>query len=447
MKTSRLIAASLAAIAAAGLAVPLTAQDGPDSGPVARYDMRAGTITGFGGMGQGGRGGMMSAIMGGGGGSQAQHELLLRLGSSDAPAGGKPQADHFMPAGAKLGKSVALVTPREERGPVDEVPDFSERGEKPSGRILFFWGCGEHAPAGQPYVLDLGKLSRGEIPAGESPWTTTILADWGPTLANSTTFGHWPGDDGKAVKPDSSLIGQHRVAGNYSPEIAFTLAKDFMAALGVSVTPQQSGARLLSWGTVPDATGLVATIIGSKQGPGGKMGDMVMWSSSASRQFGGGLGDWLTPAQAASLVRDRTLLAPATTECLVPAEVIAAAPDFRMGTLTAFGPEEDFSYPPRPTAANARWDLQWTARIRHRSMTNWMEAEGMTMGTAESSAMGQQAGRGEEGEQAKAPECKPKKRGFGGLGGALGGIMGGRAGRAAGNAAEDAATAPDCDDD
>jgi hypothetical protein len=446
MKTSRLIAVSLAALAAAGLAVPSGAQDGPDSGPVARYDMRAGTNSGFSGMGQGGRGNMMSAIMGSGG-NEAQHELLLRLGSSTA-ANGKPEADHFMPSGAKLGKSVELITPREERGPVDEVPDFSqEPGQEPSGRILFFWGCGEHAPAGQPYVLDLAKISRGEIPAGEGPWTTTILADWGPTLANSTTFGHWPAEDGKYAKPDSSLIGAHRVAGNYSPEISFTLAKDFMVPLSVSVTPHQSGARLLSWGTVPDATGLVATVFGSKQGPDGRSGDLVMWSSSASRQFGGGLGDWLTPSQAASLVRDNTLLAPGTTECLLPAEVVAAAPDFRMGTLTAFGPQEDFSYPPRPTAANARWDLQWTARIRHRSVTNWMEAEGMTMGTANSAGFGQQAQQTRESE-ADAPECKPKRgRGLGGLGGALGGLMGGRAGRAAGNAAENAAAAEDCDDD
>ena len=34
MKTSRLLAVSLGAIAAASLTIPLFAQDGPDSGPV-----------------------------------------------------------------------------------------------------------------------------------------------------------------------------------------------------------------------------------------------------------------------------------------------------------------------------------------------------------------------------------------------------------------------------
>ncbi len=85
--------------------------------------------------------------------------------------------------------------------------------------------------------------------------------------------------------------------------MAFTLTKDFMQPLSVSATPHASGASLLSWGRVPDATGLVATLFGSKQGPDGEMGDMVMWSSSASRQFGGGLSDWLSPGQAAPLVK------------------------------------------------------------------------------------------------------------------------------------------------
>ncbi|MBS1240051.1 MAG: hypothetical protein H6R45_757, partial [Proteobacteria bacterium] len=289
MRKNSLIAVALAA-GTATIAFTAYAQKGPDSGPVARYDMRAGTVSGMSGMG-GGRMNFMS-LMSGGAGSQVQHELLLRLGSSNGPASGKPKADHFMPPTAKLGKSVALATPVEERGPTDEVPNFSERGQEPTGRILIYWGCGEHAPKGQPFVIDLAKLSRGEIPAGQGPWTNTILPDWGPSLSNSKTFGRWPAEDGKYAKPDTSLIGAHRVAGNYSPEMSFTLAKDFMQPLAVSVAGQPSGASLLSWPAVPDTTGLVATIFGSKQGPNGQMGDMVMWSSSASRQFGGGLSDW-----------------------------------------------------------------------------------------------------------------------------------------------------------
>ena len=147
----------------------------------------------------------------------------------------------------------------------------------------------------------------------------------------------------------------------------------------------------------------------------GEMGDMVMWSSSASRQFGGGLNDWLSPGQVAALVRDRTVLAPSVTSCVVPVEVKRDAPEFRVGTLIAFGPQEDFSYPPRPADPKAAWNLEWTARIRHRSMTSWMDMPGM-----DAAMMGQeQAGQEQAGQEQPRPACKPK----GGLGGLLGGVL------------------------
>jgi len=395
---------ALGSAAAALVALPLIAQQRPATGPVARYDMRAGTIGGMGAMGRGG--GAMMGMMLGGGGNQVQHELYLRLGSSRAPDRGAAKADHFMPAGAKLGKSVALVTPREEKAAVDGFPQ-----DRPKGRLLIFWGCGEHAPRGQPVVIDFARLVAGQIPDGV--WTSTILRDWGPTLENSRTFGRWPAEDNKFVKPDSSLLGAHRVVGNYSPEIAFTLGKDFMQPLRVTTTSQASGSTLLRWNAVPDATGYLATLFGGKQGPNGETGDMVMWTSSAARQFGGGLNDWLTPAQVAGLVRDRTVLAPATSTCTVPVEVRNAAPDFRFGMLTAFGPMEEFSYPPRPADARTPWNLEWTARVRHRSFTSWMEAQGMSMGMDG----GEQAPAQ---PQAEPGRCPPRR---GGLGGILGGVL------------------------
>ena len=103
------------------LSVPILAQQKPASGAVARYDMRAGTVSGIGGMAGGGMGSAMGMMFGGGSSNRVQHELYLRLGSSLAPTKGAAKADHFMPPNAKLGKSVALVSPREERVP-DMMP-------------------------------------------------------------------------------------------------------------------------------------------------------------------------------------------------------------------------------------------------------------------------------------------------------------------------------------
>jgi len=397
MKWQTVLGVSLAPVLAVAVAYPLLGQSKAASGPVARYDMRAGTVSGMAGMGGGG---MMGAMFGGGGG-KTQHELYLRLGSANAPAGGGPKADHFMPPSAKLGKSVALVTPKQEKTE-DVLP------QKPKGRMLIFWGCGEHSPKGQPVVIDFAKVAAGQVPPGL--WTTSIPRDYGPTLTNSRTFGRWPADDGKFVKAESSLPGPHRVAGNYSPEIAFTLTKDFMAPLSVRTTANPSGSTLASWGAIPMATGYLAGVFGGKQGPDGDMGDMVMWTSSSSRQFGGGLADWLSPSVVSNLIGQRVVMPPSQTSCTIPIEVNQATPDFRVGTLTAFGPEENFSYPPRPAAGP--WKLEWTARIRHRSVTSWMQMQGMSMGQAEGST--------DQGGQ----KCKRK----GGFGGMLGGVLTGGSG-------------------
>lgn len=381
--------------------------------PVARYDMRAGTTSGIGAMGKG-MGSALSMAFGGGGGS-AQHELWLDLGSSRTAPDGKPHADHFMPAGAKLGKSVALRTPVScPSGP--PAPDSAPRDfQRPKGRMLIFWGCGEHAPKGQPVVIDFARIAAGQMPPGL--FTSAVPVDRTVTAANSRTYGHWPADDGKSARPDSSLIGAHRIAGNYSPDIAFTLTKDFMGALRGSAAVQPSQATLLRWNAIPDATGYHASLIAGKQGPGGQMGDIVWWSSSATREFGGGLADWLSPAVVGRLVASRTVLSPQTTSCTVPAEVRQAAPDFQFVSLYAYGPEENFAYPPRPADPRAPWKPEWTARIRHRSMTGFLA--GMEdMGAA-------QAGNQQAGEQGQQSQCVPKKkRGLGGFGGLIGGALG-----------------------
>ncbi|MBZ9645945.1 hypothetical protein K9B33_00155 [Sphingobium sp. 3R8] len=142
------------------LAAPGTSQQA--SGPIARYTIDAGTMSGMAAMagGGGGMGAAMSMMMGGGR-NQPLHELVLRLGSTRAPASGAPAAAHFMPAGAGLGASVPLVTPRVV--PSDDKP---MPGERPKGRLLLYWGCGATPGAGQPVVIDFAKVAKGQMPPG-----------------------------------------------------------------------------------------------------------------------------------------------------------------------------------------------------------------------------------------------------------------------------------------
>lgn len=365
--------------------------------PKARYEMNIGTVTGVGGM-SGGINSAMSMMFGGK--NKPNHTLELRLGSRLAPTGGSASADHFPSAGSKLGKSLPLLTSaRTIAEPSGRMP---EQFERPQGRLLLFWGCGARAAPGQPVVIDFARVAAGQMPPGL--FSTRVPVETGPTMTNSTTYGHWPNQK-SAKMPDSnaSLLGEHRVAGNYTPEMKFTLNQDFMGPLNARSSSGPGGATNLSWNSVPAATGYYAWAMGGKM-TGEKMGDMVWWSSSMSRDFGAGLWDWLSPATVQRLIADKTVMPPTQTSCAIPAEVKAAAPQFMMGNLTAFGPEANFAYPPKPETGV--WNPEWTARARYRSTTSLLMGEGVGgMGS-----MGDLSGDDRSGPPQEKP-CKPSLMG------------------------------------
>ena len=373
-------------------------QQQPASGPIARYSMDAGTVSGMEAMG-GGMGGGMSMMFGGGGGNKIVHELFLKLGSSSAPEKGGPKADHFMPSSARLGKSVPLITPKQ--APVEEAlpRDF----ERPKGRLLVYWGCGAHVGKGQPVVIDFAKVAAGQMPPGLM--SAAVPRDTRPTVANSRTYGDWPnGRDRKMLSGDSSLIGDHRIAGNYAPEIRFALNQDFLSPINGRTTGMSGGPTTISWNGVPGATGYYAWVMGMKMSPSGEPGDMVWWSSSATREFGGGLWEWLSPGTVQRLIGQKIVMPPSQTSCALPVEVKQAAPDMQMGFLYAYGPEQNFAYPPRPANPKQAWNLEWTARVRYRSHTSFfINAPG---------GMGGMGGSGGE----SAPKCR---------GGMFGAVLGG----------------------
>ena len=147
---------SCAALGLAGVAtlisLPLLAQSKPASGPVARYDMRVGTVTGAGALGRG-MGGAMSMMMGGGSGDGVERSVSLRQGSTRTVTG-QARADHFFLPAARLGKSVPLTG---NRGGVGKEPELPGGAERPKGRVLLFWGCGAKAGPGQPLIIDFAR--------------------------------------------------------------------------------------------------------------------------------------------------------------------------------------------------------------------------------------------------------------------------------------------------
>jgi hypothetical protein len=390
-------------------AAPVAAQQ---AGPKAVYWVDAATTTGMGGMG-----GMMGALAGGGYGQDGQpeyeppstgsmiggalggdagaalgslfgggkkkskpaaagrraetprpapvnytHTLNLHLGASQkAPA---PSAEHLPPPGLNAGPSLPLVTPVGVR----ETPTYDPqtwKGEKPRGRMLIYWGCGEHAAA-PPITIDFAKIG----PGMKAPPFPTINANPGtpPSPSRNATYGEWPNSQSQAsVPPQGSLVGAHTVRGNYSPEIHFTVDQthDFLAPLNISNSPSAGGGTLVTWNSVPNSTGYYAWMMGA----GGQDETMVMWSSSATAAFMGALMDYLPPSEVRRLITARAVMPPSQTSCVVPSEVTQIAP-MGMLSMIAYGDELNVSNPPKP--AKGPWNIDYMVKLR-------LKSTGMTM--------------------------------------------------------------------
>src|SRR5688572_2825102 len=139
---------TLAGAVFAALGTPLFAQNQPVKPPIAVYWMSAETSAGMNMGVPPGMGGFLPSAMQGG------KRMKLDLGSAQ-PASGEPRANHAIPAGLAMGQSLPLLTPQTERpqGRPEQESDATPF-ERPKGRMLIYWGCGETIRAGQPVVID-----------------------------------------------------------------------------------------------------------------------------------------------------------------------------------------------------------------------------------------------------------------------------------------------------
>jgi len=408
MKISALLvaSASLPAVAAvsAYAAAPVHKSSAAAPPPVATYWMDVSTMSGFGaGMMGGGRPslGQMMSMMNGGGNSVA-HMLSLKLSSRDRPAAA-PEANHFIPATMQMGASLPLVTPPPPKQ-YTGTSSPSEPGtyEKPQGRILIYWGCGEHAGAGQPMVIDFAKMAEGQIPPGLEALTKMgramgRMSMHEPTRGDSPGFGEWPNTkDSRPVPASASLLGAHRVEGNYSPAMAFTLGQgqDFMPGLGLrEAGAMPSGAERLDWTPAAQATGYALALFGGGSGQGGH--DMVIWTSGKGASMFPAF-DYQTPAEVRQMIAAGAALPPSTSECMLPAEVSRAVPQGMVMGI-GYGPEAAFADKPHAPI--------WTARVRYKTTAMLMRGMGAEMGAA---------GNGDQQQvQGQPPEQKKKRHGFG----------------------------------
>src|SRR3954468_18596769 len=204
--------AGLVALAAGATALAQARGGGP--GP-AVYWMSADTASGLagmaGGMGQGrpSAGTVMGAMLGGRGGrSSYVHNLTLQLGSPRRAAGA-PSAEHVPPPGLQAGQVLPLLPPQAAARPTGPAQPWGQM-ERPRGRLLFYWGCGEHVRPGQPAVVDFAAMSAGHMPPGFA--NTALKPMTPPSAATFATYGEWPNERGQTRVPAAgSLVGDHVV--------------------------------------------------------------------------------------------------------------------------------------------------------------------------------------------------------------------------------------------
>ena len=356
----------------------------------ATYWMTAETTSGMGAMSGGNRAGMMNALMRGSAQESYTRSLMLQLGTGRR-APGEPNAEHLPPAGLHAGSSLPLVTPRAAPAPASPVTGL-QGSDRPRGRMLIYWGCGDTARPGQPAIIDLAAMSQGRVPPAFANANIRMMTP--PSAGRHATYGEWPNQRSQAQVPArGSLVGEHAVRGNYTPDIRFTVgqSQDFLAPVSLtSQSPSAAGAVPLAWRPIAGATAWFASTIGAAEN-----GDMIMWSSSET-QVPAMMLDYLAPEEVARLTQRRILLPATADRCTVPAEVARAAPQ-SMLSVTAFGGESNFA-PSRPAGAGASWRPDWGVKLRTRS--SYRGIMGMDMA----------AMNGDRDEEASPAQERPRRR-------------------------------------
>jgi hypothetical protein len=394
-------ALALAGAAVAALATPLYAHSQQVKPPIALYWVSVETSGGLGmAMPPGMAGSLPSGMQGG-------KRMKLDLGSTQG-ASGAPRASHAIPPALAMGASLPLLTPQAERTPGTRAPEEPGRVEPPKGRMLIYWGCGQTIRAGQPVIVDFAKMGSQE--AANAFRSRNVSRPSGPAPGRSRTYGEWPNRESSTPVPQqASLVGDHTVTGNYSPEIRFSVGErhDFMAPVAFQpVRKTPTGAFQVSWQAIPTALGYFATAVGQ----GESQNDFVMWSSSEVQEMGHALMDYLPPAEVQRLVRERVVMTPQTVECAVPAGIFKR--EGAMFNFIAYGDELNVTHPPRPKDPKQVWEQQYAVKVRLKSTGMTMLSEGDFEG-ARSRGLPEREASPEPGERRAEPAAPASPPGTG----------------------------------
>jgi hypothetical protein len=212
------------------------------------------------------------------------------------------------------------------------------------------------------------------------------------------------------VPSAASLIGEHGFTGQGVPEgFRFTIpaAQDLMPAIELAQR-DAGGATMLEWKVLPTARAYFIAAMGAREGAsGGDSAEIVFWTSSEEPDTGSGLVDYQTNGAVDRWLKEKVLLEPSVTRCVVPKGILGQGAMLRM---IAYGTEMNVAHPPRPTDPKIAWEPQWAAKVRVKSVASAMlgvDMGSMMRGGGRSSTPAQPQEAPPAGEAAKKDEKPP----------------------------------------
>lgn len=343
----------------------------------------------------GGLGGMMARRRGGGadasrpvypttrhGGMSGQY-LDLALHNALKPG---VQAEDQIPSGLNLGRALTLV-------PITETPASADRPERGATsatvpdielRIAEYWGCGAEVRPGQPKLTTI-KVRGGTIDPSKGPMGLQGIdvqmsgrASSGLRVPNHDIdirpgYVYWPNPQyGRQVPDGARLAGAHRISGDGIPaSMQFEVgeAADFMPKLALRAQGQPTDAVYLGWPAVARTKAYFITGM-HMQMLGQNAYQMTVWSSADVPGAGAELHVSLSGADIDKWLKQKVLLDPSRTSCVIPRGIFAGKGGGESGAMpamlmmSAYGPESWITYPPKPADARQPWNPEWSVRLR-----------------------------------------------------------------------------------
>lgn len=429
------------ALVAALTALPAASQQGKNPPTNLWIDVSTHNMAGMPDMGgmMGGLGGFMARRMAGGGaggkptyptarhGGMTGQYLDIALHNALKPG---VEAQDQIPAGLNLGKSLALI-------PIE--PSTSTRGDTPPGKIpdvevkiTEYWGCGAAVRAGQPKVATFKIQGGGRTIDPKNPMGSMQGVDFQSSGSLSKGlyvpdrdidlqpgYVYWPNRNyGKQVPSGARLAGQHRITGDGIPaSMQFDVQQnaDFMPKLMLRTQGELADAIALNWPGVERArayfiTGMHMQVLGENSYA------MTIWSSADVPGAGGELHAYLGGNYLDKWLKQKVLLPATATSCTIPKGIFAGTSNMKgqqaampgMLTMTAYGPENWITYPPKPADPKKPWTPEWSVRLRAKSSATAIL--GMDLGNM---------------QQTDDNDAQPQQKKKPGMKGLLKGILGG----------------------